>query len=94
MQFRCVRRCFHLNQMWEPGMILDAEEAPRHFEAVGGKVERQELTDAPVPGTPVPADTPPPRRGGRRKGAAKDTLAAHAPPEAKADPVSLGDLGM
>jgi hypothetical protein len=78
--------------MWEPGMILDADTAPRHFEAMGGKVERQGSTDAPGPGTPVQADTPSPRRGGRRK--AKDTLAAHAPPEAKADPVGLGDLGL
>lgn len=92
MQFRCVRRCFHLNQMWDPGMLLEADAAPRHFEAMGGKVERQEPAGAPGPETPVPAGTTPPRRGGRRK--VKDTLADHAPPEAKTNPVGLGDLGM
>ncbi len=90
MQFRCVRRCFHLNQMWEPNMILDADTAPRHFEAVGGETVRPELAaEGPVAiNEPVSA----PRRGGRRK--AKVSLADYAPPNAKADPVSLGDLGL
>ena len=88
MLFRCVTRCFHLNQMWEPGMELEADSAPKHFLAAGGQVETQD-----VAADPAEAPKNPKKKPGRPPNRAKDTLAAHAPPEAKPDPVGMGDLG-
>lgn len=89
MKFRCIRKCF-FGQLWEPGQIMEADHAPHHFEAVGGETVRPELAaEGPVAINEPVSDQ---RRGGRRK--AKVSLADYAPPNAKADPVSLGDLGL
>lgn len=62
MRFVCIRKCFHLNRLWEPGMILESDvTAPRHFvpESQGQTPPGVKKRGRPAKGDVLADHTPP-----------------------------------